>query len=140
MRALPQASERLSCEIGMLACWLPKCWTNLKTVPNESNGNYGPVCTGHASKPFKNYVALCTQSGHEPSGRRLTMFWALGWHSPPIPHFYRQGPRPAGPQSLTFIDRAWARPAPQLLTSIGQPLTLLLARPLTSVGQTPHFY
>ena len=61
-------------------------------------------------------------------------------------------------QSLTFIDRAQASPAPQPLTSIGQadrpnPSLLLaspsfllanpshlLARPLTSIGQTPHFY
>ncbi len=41
------------------------------------------------------------------------------------------GPGPARPQPLTFIDRAQASPAPTLL---------LLARPLTSICQTPHFY
>ena len=51
------------------------------------------------------------------------------------------------PQSLTFIDRAWASPAPKPLTFIdkaqsGRALnpSLLLARPLTSISQTPHFY
>ena len=41
----------------------------------------------------------------------------LGQPGPPIPHFYRQ-------ESLTFIDKA------------GQPGS----QPLTSIGQTPHFY
>ena len=70
----------------------------------------------------------------------------------------RAGP---DPQALTFIDRAWASPAPNpSLFSAGPRLarpptphfywpdpSLLLARPLTSIGQpltsigqTPHFY
>ena len=79
----------------------------------------------------------------------------------PTPHFYRQGLVRPGPQTLTFIDRAWATLAPQPLTFIDgawagpapKSLTfidraqaglalnppLLYARLLTSISQTPHF-
>ena len=65
---------------------------------------------------------------------------------PPSPHFYRQEP-------LTFIDGA--RPARPPTPHFYWPTphfywptphfywpdpSLLLARPLTSIGQTPHFY
>ena len=58
---------------------------------------------------------------------------------PPSPHFYRQGPGQPGPQALTFIDRAQAGPAPNPSLLLANP-SLLLARPLTSIGQAPHFY
>ena len=57
----------------------------------------------------------------------------------PIPHFYRQGLGQPGSQPLTsigkpltFIDGPWASPAPNP--------SRLLARPLTSISQSPHFY
>ena len=97
-------------------------------------------------------AALIDHRGEPPGGP--TMFGALGQPGPPTPHFYRQEP-------LTFIDRALASPAPKpSLLSTGTPHfyrrgpaspapnpslllanpSLLLARPLTSIGQTPHFY
>ena len=80
-----------------------------------------------------------------------------GRPGPPTPHFYRQGLGRPGPQPLTFIDRAqpqtphfywptphfyWPTPhfywpAPHFYWP--DP-SLLLGRPLTSIGQTPHFY
>ena len=67
--------------------------------------------------------------------------------------FGRAGPCRAGPaprpltsisqaqpsQTLTFIDRAWASPAPKPLTFIDRALGQPGPQPLTSIGQTPHF-
>ena len=71
----------------------------------------------------------------------------LGQPGLPIPHFYRQGPGRAAAQALTFIDRAWASLAPQPLTFIDRNLSPFSTgpgqpghQPLTSIGQTPHFY
>ena len=67
-------------------------------------------------------------------------YWlGLGRPGPPQSLTFIDGPGPARPpKALTFIDGPWARPAhpnPSLLsTGPGRP------KPLTSIGQTPHFY
>ena len=59
MRTLPKAPERLSCEIGMLAFWLPNFWTILENAPEiihkniEQLSEIGPYPTKWAEK-------LCT--------------------------------------------------------------------------------
>ena len=52
------------------------------------------------------------------------------------------GPAGAGPapQALTFIDRARASPAPSIPHFYRQALGQPGPQPLTSIGQTPHFY
>ena len=40
MRTLPKASERLSCEIGMLAFWLPKLLAILESSPKKKSQKY----------------------------------------------------------------------------------------------------
>ena len=75
------------------------------------------------------------------------MFWAgAGPASQSLTFIDRALGGPA-PQALTFIDRAWASPAPQSLTFIDRKPSLLSTgpgqpgpQPLTSIGQTPHFY
>ena len=92
------------------------------------------VTQGPLSRPYAvplPWVAL------EPSNKGY--LWAgRAWASP-------------APQALTFIDRAGASPAPSpslLSTGQGPPNPSLLStgtgqpgpQPLTSIGQTPHFY
>ena len=72
----------------------------------------------------------------------------LGRPGLPIPHFYRQGPGPARPPkpSLLSTRPGPARhPNPSLLSTgiphfYRQGLDSPAPQPLTSIGQTPHFY
>ena len=74
----------------------------------------------------------------------------LGRPGLPIPHFYRQGSGPArAPKPSLLSTGPWASPArpPKALTFINRNLSLLSPgpgqpglQPLTSIGQTPHFY
>ena len=57
--------------------------------------------------------------------------YAPGQPGPKALTFF-DGPGQPGPQAFTFIDTTQVSPAPNH--------SLLLARPLTSISQTPHFY
>ena len=82
------------------------------------------------------------------------MFWAWAVPASQSLTFIDRTLGQPGPQALTFIDRALGQPGPQPLTFIDrnpsllstgpgqpgpQPLTSI-GQPLTSIGQTPHFY
>ena len=91
-------------------------------------------------------MAVCNQKRREPPGR-LTMFWARAVPASHSLTFIDRAWAGPAPQALTFIDRAWASPAPQSLTFIDRNPSLLSTgpgqpgpQPLTSIGQTPHFY
>ena len=60
------------------------------------------------------------------------MFWAWAGLPSQSLTFIDRGQASPAPQALTFIDRAWAGPVPQPLNSIGQPLS--------SIGRTPQIY
>ena len=90
-------------------------------------------------------MAVCNYKRGEPPGR-LTILWAepglAPHHSllstgpgpawPPKPSLLSTGPRPARPTNPSLLLAS-----PSLL--LANP-SHLLARPLTSIGQTPHFY
>ena len=79
-----------------------------------------------------------------PRGAVSPTDWTIpGRRSPQNPRFYLPGPgsptphsypwpRPACPPTPHFYRQGPGQPGPQPLTSLGQPLT--------SIGQTPHFY
>ena len=65
---------------------------------------------------------------------------ALGQPGPPSPHFYRQGPGPARPPNRSLLSTGIPHFYRRGPASPASNPSLLLARPLTSISQTPHLY
>ena len=101
-------------------------------------------CLMNPTLPQSNHRHMATSilypNGGPRLGRSPRKGLGLGRPGPPTPHFYRQGPgQPGPPQSLTFIDRPWAGPAPNPSLLLANP-SLLSTGPGPAQSPTPHFY
>ena len=77
MRTLPKASERLSCEIGMLAFWLPTFWKTLESVPKIIPTNMDFFFAGPGLAKISNGCIVLDKKMCPDPLEALKTFWGL---------------------------------------------------------------
>ena len=100
MRTLPKGPERLYCEIGMLACWVPVFWKILENVQTEfkklkkalRNG-FNLNIVGYDGYHVDKSLWECYNDVSRPFGHELVLYTLLTIENPedyPWNRFYRE--------------------------------------------------
>ena len=79
MRTLPKATERLSCEIGMLAFWLPILWKILEACTNNNSNKYGNVFLRGQGVGRNEQRMLLTYLSEDPGLTTYFFLGVMGW-------------------------------------------------------------